>query len=196
MDVRDDGNKIGVMWKTDGDWTFSPDHGSPVGVGTKLADAKACVIEEMESLEDGGEEAETVGSVVKRKYHDLYKERGNPRHCGDWLAEEMDGVFVGDGGVFDLERFNEALKMNGVELLPKTAALPTSGQKGWQGRYRMNARQRLEQVVVKTGKLFLPGDEKHIEPDMNWLTEKAAFYSKRISELNWTIDADGNIKYN
>ena len=67
VDVRDDGNKIGVMWKTDGDWTFSPDHGSPVGVGTKLADAKACVIEEMESLEDGGEEVEAVGSVVKRK---------------------------------------------------------------------------------------------------------------------------------
>ena len=100
----------------------------------------------------GPEPTPDRGDVVQSKYHTLYKERGNSRHCGDWLALSLDGSFDNGQG-FDADAYAEFLTANGVELVGKWAALPTSGQAGWQGRYRMNGRQKLQRRVLETGQL-------------------------------------------
>ncbi len=131
---------------------------------------------------------ETVrGEVVPQKYKDMYAERGNRDHCGDWLAKELEGVFTGEGGTFDADAFTAFLKENGVDFTGKWASLPTSGQKGWVGRYRMNGRQKLERVMAETGKLTIGGDDvavpvaylnalldKHPKVEAKWKLDDAA----------------------
>ena len=105
-------------------------------------------------LEEDEDPYETV--VVAPHYKEQYKERGNPNHCGDWLAQQLDGRFVvktDEGERFDVDKFTETLVLNGVDMSGKWAGLPESGQKGWIGRYRMNGRQKLEVQVAITGQL-------------------------------------------
>jgi hypothetical protein len=103
------------------------------------------------------EEEHDLGSVVALTYKKKYREAGHPDNCGDWLAETLDGVFLNGEGVFDDEAFTQFLKDNGVVFEGKWASLPTSGQKGWKGRYRMNGRQRLERRLAVAGALVLGG---------------------------------------
>lgn len=100
------------------------------------------------------EEPEYVGTVVKPHYRATYAERGNANHCGDWLAGFLDGMFVSKGekgSAFDVRAFTEFLVMNGVAMTGKWASLPGSGQKGWEGRYRMNGRQIVEKWIALRG---------------------------------------------
>lgn len=136
-------------------------------VDTVFADALEDAASKELSFED---ERDYV--VVPIRYKQLYKERGNPNHCGDWLSIWMDGRFAklvneGEGTktVFDAVAFEMFLRENGVDMDGKWASLPTSGQKGWEGRYRMNGRQRLEKRMAHTGKLFHGGAEITIDPD-------------------------------
>lgn len=115
---------------------------------------------------DVEDEEETTGNVVSQRYKDEYRARGNPNNCGDWLATVLEGAFtktVVDGKktkAFNFDAFTVCLQLNGVAFTGKWAALPESGQKGWQGRYRMNGRQLLEKRVAASGKLYLfPGEE-------------------------------------
>lgn len=144
-----------------------------------------------EDDETEGEEEVTPRNVVKPHYRILYKERGNPNHCGDWLAQELDGVFTGEGNKFDIVAFTKCLQDNGVEFSGKWAELPNSGQKGWQGRYRMNGRQKLERQVLSTGKLVIDG-EAELAP-VDWLTWMAT--KLPAVDCQWFFGDDGSVVY-
>lgn len=105
------------------------------------------------------DEPETSGDVVKAKYKALYKERGNPSNCGDWLAEMLDGQFNTPEGTFSHEAFEQLLTDNGVPFEGKWTALPYSGQRGWEGRFRMTGRLILEKYVARNGMLTRFGKE-------------------------------------
>lgn len=117
--------------------------------------AKALEMAEDADLDTGeDDEVRYSGTVVAEKYREMYKERGNENHCGDWLAEYLDGMFqveVDGKTRFDAEAFADFLADNGVELTGKWAALLGSTQAGWQGRFRMNGRQKLEVAVAIRG---------------------------------------------
>ena len=112
-------------------------------------------IDPTEGLED--EQPELV--VVKAKYKVEYAARGNPDNCGDELAQLLDGMFVTQKGedpeAFDWQVFESFLTLNGVDISGKWATLPSTGGRGWQGRYRMNGRQKLEQVIAERGTVIL-----------------------------------------
>lgn len=104
---------------------------------------------------DEPEEEATGGDVVKAKYKALYRERGNPSNCGDWLAEQLDGQFTTAEKDFDHEAFALMLQQNDVPYEGKWTGLPTSGQRGWAGRFRMTGRLILEKHVAMNGVLRL-----------------------------------------
>lgn len=107
------------------------------------------------------EEEKDTGTVVNPRYRAIYKERGDPNHCGDWLALQLKDRFtvVTDGReVFDPDAFIDFLRENQVDLTGRWAELPNVGTRGWQGRFRMNGRQRLEKVVAHRGTLVIDGE--------------------------------------
>ncbi len=131
------------------------------------------------AIDDFGEEEEekdhshSFAALARAK--EIYRQRGNVNHCGDWIATTLEGQFlvVDDGKeVFDYDKFTQMLDDNGVEMTGKWADLPDSGSKGWQGRYRMNGRQRLELRIVETGFLMLKGET--IKPSRAILKELRA----------------------
>lgn len=130
-----------------------------------------------------------VRVVVAAKYKVEYAARGNANHCGDWLALMLDGMFEtvivdGDkaGSLFNHEQYAAFLKLNGVEMVGKWADLPSSGQKGWQGRFRMNGRQKLEKAILTSGVLRLL-DGREVAVDTDWAL---AMQAKRPSlKLEW-----------
>ena len=138
-------------------------------------------------------EANKSAGVVKAKYHQLYRERGNPRHCGDWLAKTLDGVFD-NGGSFDADAYAEFLRANGVEMVGKWAALPASDQPGWKGRFRMNGRQKLQRRVLKTGVLLRIIDGKTVEEEapIDWLLHMETMFPA-INVEAWTERRDAYI---
>lgn len=133
--------------------------------------------------DDEAEDDEPAGNVVPTKYKIEYAARGNAAHCGDWLAGWLDGKFSsveviqttnkkGETKTKEVERFNADeflafLTANGVELKGKWVDLPNSGQNGWQGRFRMNGRQKLEVVVADAG--YIVFDGKKLKADATWL---------------------------
>lgn len=104
-----------------------------------------------------GFEEERSGVVVPEAYKAAYAERGNRNHCGDWLAQQLEGKFENSEGKFDEPSFTACMAANGVEMTGKWTQLPESGQRGWAGRYRMNGRQKLQKVLARTGKLEING---------------------------------------
>lgn len=140
----------------------------------------ATVLEECQKLgldpeiAEDEEEPEAAGSAVKDKYKKEYAARGNANHCGDWLAKILEGRYTSGKGKnkqFHAEAFTTFLVLNEVPMVGKWASLPTSGQKGWVGRYRMNGRQKLEVVLATRGTIrFEDGSE--IKCDADWLDEQ------------------------
>ncbi len=108
--------------------------------------------EKPEGEED--DEPKASGSVVPESYRQQYKQAStNGQTCGDWLAEwlvaethSLHGLVVDD--------LTAIFVANGLDLSKGWGLLPTSGQKGWVGRYRMNGRQVLEKVVAKVGHVY------------------------------------------
>lgn len=148
----------------DGTWLVRTRGGDDVLEADELPDL-ADVLEACEELGidpetgnltevDEEEEIEYRGSIVPAKYRELYAERGNPNHCGDWIASKLEGVFEGPEG-FEVDVFTAFLRTNGVDLTGRWASLPYSGQKGAVGRYRMNGRLKLERRLADTGVLVM-----------------------------------------
>ena len=142
-----------------------PITGWPDGVVPDLADVLDAAIETGIDPEEGADnEAEAGTVVVATLYKQRYAAGGHPEHCGDWLAYQLEGAFSiasatpKGNPTFDTETFTTCLTDNGIELVGKWAALPLSGQPGWQGRYRMNGRQKLERQVASCGELVLHGE--------------------------------------
>lgn len=136
------------------------------GVIPGLAEVLDAAIEAGIDPEEGAEDDTGPVVVVAPKYKQRYADGGHPEHCGDWLAYQLEGAFatssINEKGkaveAFDVEAFTGCLTDNGIALEGKWAALPTSGQPGWQGRYRMNGRQKLERQVAACGELVLHGE--------------------------------------
>lgn len=103
------------------------------------------------------DEPETTGSVVPARYKVLYAERGDPTHCGDWLAVTLQSLcrVTEDGKeVTDLDRLEAIANANGVapERYGKLGVITN----GWQGRYRMTVRNMLTKRVADKGFIFIP----------------------------------------
>lgn len=148
---------------------------------------------------DTGESDEPTyfGTVVAEKYRELYRERGNENHCGDWLARYLDRKFdteVDGKVVFDVDSFTDFLAANDVDMTGKWAHLVHSNSRGWQGRYRMNGRQKLELVVAIRGSI-IDGDETVEVPaqDMGALRDRhsiaIAKHEKRMKKLE-SVETD------
>lgn len=100
-------------------------------------------------IDEDGEESEGAGSVVSAKYKAIYKERGNPSHCGDWLAQTLCDLTHNPKGEFDIEAFIAIIELNGI-LDHDRYARDTPGARG---RFRMTCSQRLRKVIRTTGVL-------------------------------------------
>ncbi len=127
--------------------------------------------------------------LINSSYRAAYRERGNPNHCGDWLANELAGTFVGKDGKFSPDAFTDCLIANGVEMDGKWAKLPTSGQSGWQGRYRMNGRQKLERKVLANGFLTIAGVD--VQAPIEWLDKMAGKLPKVV--VKWELSESGEV---
>ena len=108
----------------------------------------------------------------------VYKERGDINNCGDWLANQLKDAFLttqmtDEGKIqsFDIDGFTGCLTANGVPIKEGRSFLPFARRKtrGWQGRYRMNGRQKLEVMVAEKG--FLKIDGKKVSVPHAALTE-------------------------
>lgn len=154
--------------------------------------AKALEAATEQDLDTGEtDELPSGGTVVSDKYRNLYKERGNENHCGDWLAEFLDGMFdveIEGKKSFDAEAFAHFLVTNGVEMVGKWAALLNSNQNGWKGRFRMNGRQKLEVAVAIRGTIELGAETIELpEGELEYLRNKHAVaiakHEKRLKAL-------------
>lgn len=92
-----------------------------------------------------------------------YKERGDVTSCGDWLATTLKEEFLHtvpkQGQIFDLDGFVKCCKENGLDVKEKWAI---NRAPGWQGRLRMNGRQKLEIVLAREGHILIDG--KRVKP--------------------------------
>lgn len=92
-----------------------------------------------------------------------YKAAGHPTNCGDWLALTLEEHFVskekGKKKVFDFDDFLKCCRENGLDTKEKWA---NTSSPGFQGRVRMNGRQKLEIVIAREGHLLIDG--KKIKP--------------------------------
>lgn len=130
--------------------------------------------------EEEDDEPETSGSVVPDKYKKLYKERGNPNHCGDWLAETLAKYcrVLNEKGkeVTDIDRLEAIANANGVA--PERFGKLGVETNGWQGRFRMTVRNLLTKVVADKGFLLIPegaGSDSDLElkAPREWCAEHA-----------------------
>jgi hypothetical protein len=120
--------------------------------------------ESIEELKGEGAEAadedeeETTGSVVPAKYKKEYAERGDPNHCGDWLALTLAKLcrVLNEKGkeTTDLDRLEAIANANDVN--PARYGKLGVATNGWQGRFRMTVRNMLTPIVASKGFLFVP----------------------------------------
>jgi hypothetical protein len=88
-----------------------------------------------------------------------YKAKGDVNNCGDWLAKLLKDHFLEDEGkkkaVFQMDDFRACLKANGIALEGRWVE---NQNPGWQGRFRMNGRQKLERVVAEMSGVTIEGE--------------------------------------
>lgn len=104
------------------------------------------------------EEPEDRGSVVPAKYKAEYAARGNPNHCGDWLAETLATLcrVLDEHGkeITDIDRLEAIANAN--DVAPARYGKLGMASNGWQGRFRMTIRNMLVPRVAAKGFLFVP----------------------------------------
>lgn len=173
IDDKDEREFLSVETEKDGDAALAA-----LLAGVSISDLREQIAEEC-GVEIGTKSpAETL-----RRYRDVYALDGHPNHCGDWLAETLDARFLDFDSKFDVDAFNECLRENGVEFTGKWANLPNSNKRGWQGRYRMNGRAKLEVKVAVHGWLKLDGELlTPPQSELRRLREKHAKHLKEIEE--------------
>jgi len=102
----------------------------------KKAAIKPVVTEEDEDaadLEDAEEEDQgPSGSVVREKYRDIYRERGNPNNCGDDMAAQLE-IVLKSGDALDVDRLIALATLNGID-----SEKYMTGTRGYLGRARMS----------------------------------------------------------
>lgn len=118
-----------------------------------LDDMQAAIEEHASEADFEDDEERAPASVVPDIYRQIYAERGNADHCGDWLALTFENAFVKYDGSFDLDAFLNVCYLNGVEGGKWSCATG----RGANGRIRMNGRQKLEVRVAFNGHVVMPG---------------------------------------
>lgn len=130
---------------------------------------------------DEDEEKTPSGSVVDETYRQRYREASSTgQSCGDWLAEQLANDTLSIDG-FRPADFQAVLDFNAIDQTGAWAKLPTSGQKGWVGRWRMNGRQVLEKQIAKTG-IYRTVTGATIEPEAGWLASTRAKHAKWLAK--------------
>ena len=102
---------------------------------------------EATEAEDEPEKRTVVPDIYKARYAAM----GHPNTCGDWLALVLNGICLTAEG-FQVEPMVAICDANGVDA-ERYLARRT---RGWQGRFRMSARNKLKGVVAKAGMVLIP----------------------------------------
>lgn len=131
----------------------------------ELTSGEADEISEVDA-EDAAEEDARSGSVVPDRYKERYKEMGHPGTCGDWLALTLLPLTTLPNGKLDADAMAEIARLNGIDTAKLNRTTP-----GWQGRFRMTARNMLVKVVAKQGFLNVPPTEDgdQVKAPGDWL---------------------------
>lgn len=125
---------------------------------------KQMIVIQQGQSEAADEESEFPSLAALQDAKPEYKKRGDINNCGDWLALVLKEQFLTtetteEGRVtsFDVEAFTECLEANGVPVREGRRFLPFANRRtpGWQGRFRMNGRQKLEVIVAEKGTIKL-----------------------------------------
>lgn len=143
--------------------------------------------------EEGDEDEAPAGekSVVKSKYRQGYKQRGNARGNNDWMHRMLEGLTLGAKRKLNYPAFAAIAEANDCsEDLAKFATAEKQLTNGWQGRARMSAGICLRIKVARNGSLAVPR--------ALWEVGKArleATNSRALAEggnaarfVEWTID--------
>lgn len=189
---HDDAQVVGFQW------VHTAEDGTATQIGSskkvpELADILAACEDADLDPEEGAEEEEQrySGSVVDQTYREQYKERSSTgQSCGDFLAEWLTRTLDANGKL-DYEYFVTILSANGVDLTGKWAQV-VGASNGWQGRYRMNGRQKLEKQVVLNGKLLDGNGDEH-EVDAEWLTAMEAKHGKWLAKERKRLAAEQEV---
>lgn len=134
-----------------------------------IDDAFTLALEEAAELDidlSHEDDEETTHTVVPRKYKERYKERGNPDHCSDWLADlltDYTGTKNEKGKrVTDIDAMQNIAQINGID-------------RDWpnlnNGQRAMNWRNMLRKRVFDAQVLVLPDEEA--VPPQEWLDAMA-----------------------
>lgn len=110
------------------------------------------------------EDAKRRGSVVGSAFKLRYAERGNPDHCGDWLAATLAEVLPKG---YDDATLVKLAKANGLDGKYARWAHLNLGQR------RMLLGLALRPVVATEGKLVVPGEAKARKPTAAFIAKHA-----------------------
>lgn len=161
--IFEDGDFIAINTKTDEEVARDPE----------LADLIITLNEGGgDEIADEDEEDKATGSVVPSKYKDLYKAEGHANHCGDWMANTLNGlcrVIIDGKEAFDSDKLGMIAEANGVDH----DKYRRNQSRGWEGRYRMTVRNVLAKVVAVKGVMIVPGevdggDDRELTPPTGW----------------------------
>lgn len=203
IEIRGEGDAV---VEGDGFWhidDLADEEGNPIDDYTKpeaLENATAMIIDAYAELgvEEGEDEEEPTGVVVvAERYKQEYRARGDATGCGDWLHQTLkrytSDITVEGKSVkaFDHIGFTQMLVANGVTIKGKFAAMPESGSKGWEGRYRMNGRQMLEAPLLRAkGVLALENGQSIVMPDEDYDALLNLPRHKALKEELETVEAE------
>ena len=109
---------------------------------------------------------------------------GSAEDCDDWLAQELRQLRDQRARwatrdvrpAFNRERFDALLRENGVSFDGRWATMPERGGRGWEGRYRMCGRKKLERRILRTGYLLMDG--VRVPAPRGWLERMAAVHKR------------------
>lgn len=121
--------------------------------------------------------SEGTGIKALTKAKERYRANGDVNSCGDWLAKTLKENFQDEEGVFDVAAFTKCCKQNGLDVTEKWA---TNRSVGWQGRFRMNGRQKLEIVLARQG--FITIDGQKVKPTGTFLKAMEKRHENAIIE--------------
>lgn len=114
-----------------------------------------------EASDEPSEDEEEQGekSVVKGKYRQEYKARGNARGCGDWMHRMLAGLTLGAKKKLDIRKLTAICEANnlGAELAKYTTA-EKQMRNGWEGRARMSIGLALRIRAAEQNALIVPTD--------------------------------------
>lgn len=112
---------------------------------------------EAEAEADEDEALAGERSVVKSKYRQGYKQRGNARGNNDWMHRMLEGLTLGAKRKLNYPAFAAIAEANDCsEDLAKFATAEKQLTNGWQGRARMSAGICLRIKVARNGSLAVP----------------------------------------